>query len=101
VSGWVLGSWAALSLGLYVAYHPLAARLWYPRARRLFDDPRFLLPCTGLGALLTVLYLLSGSLWIPVTIHWIVVLVWLRFLGGEGLLTTPSVAPSPPAAGTP
>ncbi|MFM7754923.1 MAG: CPBP family intramembrane glutamate endopeptidase, partial [Cyanobium sp.] len=29
--------WNALSLGLFVLYHPVAARLWYPQARALFD----------------------------------------------------------------
>lgn len=41
--------WAALALGAFVAYHPLAGRLWYPAGRDLFHDPRFLGLCTGLG----------------------------------------------------
>jgi predicted Abi (CAAX) family protease len=80
-AGPVLG-WSAVSLGLFVAYHPLAARLWYRRARRTFDDARFLVPCALLGVVTTIAYEGSGSLWPPLVIHWLVVLGWLRFLGG-------------------
>ncbi|MFM9103008.1 MAG: type II CAAX prenyl endopeptidase Rce1 family protein, partial [Cyanobium sp.] len=42
-------AWIALSTGLFVLYHPLAARLWYPQGRTLFADPRFLVQCSLLG----------------------------------------------------
>lgn len=78
--------WAALALGAFVAYHPLAGRLWYPAGRDLFHDPRFLVLCTGLGAACTLGYWCSGSLAPPVLLHWLVVLVWLDPLGGAARL---------------
>ncbi|MEB3200003.1 MAG: CPBP family glutamic-type intramembrane protease [Synechococcaceae cyanobacterium] len=81
-----LGAWLALSLGLFVAYHPLAARLWYPPGRSLFRDARFLIPCTWLGLACGLAYLFSASLWPPLLLHWVVVLVWLELLGGRSRL---------------
>lgn len=79
--------WGSLSVGLFLLYHPLASRLWYPVARRLFHDPRFLGPCALLGITCVVAYDISGSLWCPVALHWIVVVVWLELLGGRPLVT--------------
>lgn len=81
--------WAALALLAFVAYHPLAGRLWYPAGRDLFHDPRFLVLCAGLGLVCTVGYWASGSLLAPVVLHWLVVLVWLDPLGGEEWLRPP------------
>jgi predicted Abi (CAAX) family protease len=79
-------AWSSLGLGLFVAYHPLAGRFWYPPGRRLFRQARFLLPCTLLGVICTVAYLVSGSLWLPVLLHAAVVITWLERLGGRELL---------------
>lgn len=75
--------WGLLSTGLFVIYHPLAGASWYPAGRRVFRDPRFLLPCTLLGIVCALTYGLSGSLWPPVLIHWVVVVLWLGVLGGR------------------
>ncbi|MEB3185099.1 MAG: CPBP family glutamic-type intramembrane protease [Cyanobacteriota bacterium] len=76
-------AWIALSLGLFVLYHPVAGRLWYPQARALFDDPRFLLQATLLGAACSLAYGFTGSLWPPVLIHWLAVVIWLEPLQGR------------------
>ena len=34
-------------------------------------------------------YILSRSLWVPVLIHWVTVVVWVSFLGGRNLLLAP------------
>jgi predicted Abi (CAAX) family protease len=81
--GAVLLAWIALSVGLFVLYHPLAARLWYPSARAVFTDPRFLVQCGILGLACAVVYVVTGSLWPPVLIHWLAVLVWLEPLQGR------------------
>ena len=81
--------WSSLALGLFVAYHPLAGRLWYRQGRRLFDDPRFLIACTLLGVACSGAYLASGSLWPPLLIHWLVVVTWLEWLGGRRLIEAP------------
>jgi len=78
--------WGALSVGLFTAYHPLASRLWYPAGRRVFSDPRFLVPCALLGLICVLAYQASGSLWLPLLLHWVVVVVWLEVLGGRRLL---------------
>lgn len=82
----VLLAWSALGIGLFVAYHPLAGRLWYRRAERVFHDPRFLLQTALLGVATTALYQGSGSLWPGVLLHALAVLVWLERLGGSQLL---------------
>ena len=79
--------WATLALAAFVAYHPLAARLWYPAGRELFHDPRFLALCGALGLVCTLSYWSSGSLLAPVLVHWLVVLVWLDPLGGTTQLS--------------
>ena len=78
--------WMALSTGLFVLYHPLAARLWYPQGRGLFDDPRFLLQCSLLGLACALAYSVSGSLWWAVLLHWMAVFLWLEPLQGRRLL---------------
>jgi predicted Abi (CAAX) family protease len=83
LSGWDSLSWGALSVGLFVAWHPLAGRLWYPQGRRLFDDGRFLLLAALLGVVCVIAYQATGSIWPPVLIHWLVVLIWLELLGGR------------------
>jgi predicted Abi (CAAX) family protease len=83
----VLLAWSALGIGLFVLYHPLAGRLWYRRAERVFHDPRFLLQTALLGVATTALYQASGSLWPAVLLHALAVLVWLERLGGSQHLT--------------
>ncbi len=75
--------WGLLSTGLFVLYHPLAGAGWYPAGRQVFRDPRFLVPCTLLGMVCALAYGISGSLWPPVLIHWVVVVLWLGVLGGR------------------
>ncbi|WP_026100891.1 type II CAAX prenyl endopeptidase Rce1 family protein [Synechococcus sp. PCC 7336] len=74
--------WAIASLVLFVAAHPLNAALYLTAARPTFFDPAFLI-CAGiLGAICTVVYWQSGSLWPPTVLHWIAVAIWLLCLGG-------------------
>ncbi len=86
-----MAAWGALSVGLFVAYHPLAGRLWYPQGRAVSDDPRFLLQCTLLGGACVLVYSLTGSLWSAVGLHWLAVLVWLEALGGHQRLEPDSL----------
>jgi predicted Abi (CAAX) family protease len=75
---------AFLSLAAYVLVHPLVALL-LPELRPVFQHPVFLLLVALLGAVCLFAYRLSGSLWPPVAIHWLVVTGWLS-LGGRGPL---------------
>jgi len=83
---WRFWAWGALNVGLFVLYHPLAARLWDRRQPAVFDDPRFLLQCALLGSACVLAYGASGSLWAPVLIHWLAVAAWLGPLEGHRCL---------------
>ncbi len=69
---WTIFSWAA-----FVIYHPLN-----PLGQPFFASPIFLLGAGLLGAVCTSSYLRSGSFWITVVMHWLIVVVWLLLLGG-------------------
>ncbi|OKH37645.1 Abortive infection protein [[Phormidium ambiguum] IAM M-71] len=74
--------WGSMSLVLFIIYHPLNGVTFFPAGRETFFNPVFLLQAAVLGIVCSVVYLQSGSLWLPVIIHWLVVVVWLLFLGG-------------------
>ncbi|KST62733.1 CPBP family glutamic-type intramembrane protease [Mastigocoleus testarum] len=73
---------AALLLLLFIFYHPLNAKTFYKVGNPTFFQPIFLILAGLLGLTLTIAYGITGSLWIIVFIHWIVVLVWLQLFGG-------------------
>lgn len=75
------GIWAGISLILFVAWHPVNAWLLNPWARPIFFDPVFLALATLLGLTCTLAYLRTGSIWSPVMIHWLTVIVWKLCLG--------------------
>lgn len=75
-----------LSSLAFVLWHPLNALTVNPGARQLFLDPAFLLIVFLLGVTCSLAYVLSRSLWAPVLIHWLTVLVWVLWLGGRNLL---------------
>jgi predicted Abi (CAAX) family protease len=76
----------AIALVLYVAAHPLNAYFFWPAAMHVFGNPFYLAMTTLLGLTCITAYLLSGSIWLPVLIHWLTVTVWLLLLGGQALL---------------
>ena len=79
--------WAASGLVLFVIYHPLNALTLAPRGNPTFFHPIFLSLAGLLGLACTLAYALTGSLWVIVVLHWLVVMVWLFALGGEQKLT--------------
>lgn len=74
--------WIGVSLLLFVVYHPLNARTFYPAGNPTFFDPTFLALATLLGIACTCTYSLTGSIWPGTLIHWLVVAIWLLYLGG-------------------
>jgi predicted Abi (CAAX) family protease len=76
-----------LSLILFVLYHPLNALVFYHAANPTFFNPVFLVLTALLGLTCTVVYLLTGSLWTIVIVHWAIVVVWLLFLNGHSKFT--------------
>ena len=76
----------ATSTVAFVAWHPVNALAFNHAAIPLFLDPWFLLIVAALGITCGCGYVLSRSLWVPVLIHWVAVVVWVLFLGGRNLL---------------
>ncbi len=72
-----------MSTVLFVLWHPLNALTINPTAVSFFLNPYFLLITTLLGLTCGISYILSRSLWIPIVIHWLTVVVWVIFLGGR------------------
>ena len=77
---------SALALAAFVAWHPINAWLFRPAAADLLTNPAFLLCVALLGIACTAAYLISRSLWPPVLLHWITVVVWIILLGGQKLI---------------
>lgn len=82
VSAEMQWAWGSVSLIAFILYHPLNAASFFPAGQTTFKDPIFLLLAGVLGIACAIAYLQSGSLLLPVLIHWIVVLSWLLLLGG-------------------
>ena len=76
----------ALSLSLYVASHPLNAMFFWPAAFDLFSNPYYLAMTALLGLTCSAAYLISGSIWPSVAMHWLTVALWMLLLGGQALL---------------
>jgi predicted Abi (CAAX) family protease len=77
---------AGAALVVYVASHPINALLFRPQAVGLFESMPYLALATLLGLTCTVTYLISRSIWPPIAIHWLTVVIWIWFLGGRALL---------------
>ena len=72
----------ALSVLLFVLWHPLQARTIGPLWAGAFLDPWFLAAAAILGVALARIYAATRSLWPCVLAHWLVVLGWKMLLGG-------------------
>jgi predicted Abi (CAAX) family protease len=78
--------WSIISLGAFIVYHPLNALTLYSAGKPTFWDWRFLTLAGLLGAVCSIAYYNTGSIWPPVLIHWIVVVSWIKLFGGKHLL---------------
>ncbi len=72
----------ALSVLLFVLWHPLQALTLGPPWAGAFLEPWFLATVAVLGAALARIYVATRSLWPCVVAHWLVVLGWKLLLGG-------------------
>jgi uncharacterized protein len=85
--GWVkISIMTLLSSVLFVAWHPLNALTVNTGAQEFFLNEAFLVIVFLLGMVCSLSYILSRSLWVPIIIHWLTVLVWVLFLGGRNLV---------------
>lgn len=74
-----------LSTVLFVLWHPFMA-LINPVSATFFFNPYFLLIVMLLGITCSLAYIYSQSLWLPIVIHWLTVLIWVILLGGRNLI---------------
>jgi predicted Abi (CAAX) family protease len=75
-----------LALIIFLTWHPLNAWLLFPAVLPLFSDWRFLLVTACLGVSCTHLWRKTGSLWPPIAVHWLAVVIWKGFLGAPQML---------------
>ncbi len=73
---------AAISLAVFVAWHPFQVLIGSPFAEAVFLQPGYLALVALLGLCCTVSRLRSGSIWPAVVIHWGVVVIWKALFGG-------------------
>lgn len=78
--------YALVSIFLFVVWHPLNASTINPAAYPIFTNATFLCIAALMAIACTVTYLKSGSIWIPVVIHWLTVLFWVFLLSGRNLI---------------
>ena len=75
--------WAdVMALTVFIAWHP--AQVWFglPMGQDTFLHPAFLIIVASLGAICTISYRRSGSIWPAVAMHWMTVLIWKGMLAG-------------------
>lgn len=87
--------WSGISLVLFILAHPLNGLLVMTSRRSTFFDSTFLTLAGLLGGVCTLSYLQSGSLWPPVVLHWVVVVIWLLCLGGDRRMSGKPHSPQP------
>lgn len=72
----------ALSVLLFVAWHPLQIFVFGSQWGRTVLNPWFLAAAAALGVACARLYWRTGSLWPPVALHWLIVVGWKALLAG-------------------
>lgn len=75
--------YALFSIAAFIAWHPINAMTINPLAHYLFTNPVFLCLAALMAIACTITYLKTGSLWVPIALHWLTVLAWVFFLGGR------------------
>lgn len=68
----------AISWIAFLLYH------LHPFVPPFFRSPAFLVGVILISTICTLAYLRSGSIWLPVVLHWVIVVVWLLMFGGLG-----------------
>jgi predicted Abi (CAAX) family protease len=78
--------YAAFSVALFVSWHPINAMTTNHTAYTIFTNPLFLSLAALMGIACTITYIRTGSLWVPIAIHWLTVLVWVFLLNGRNFV---------------
>lgn len=74
--------YSILSIIIFVIWHPFTALCFSHHYKHLFLDPSFLTIVLFMAIACTITYLKSGSLWLPIIIHWITIIIWILGFGG-------------------
>ena len=74
--------WIALSVMLFVLWHPLQVVTFGPPWAGSFLNPWFLAAVGILGLAVARMYAATRSLWPSVVTHWLVILGWKTIFGG-------------------
>jgi uncharacterized protein len=77
---------SVLAMAAFLVWHPINAALFFPEVLGLFSDPRFLLVTGMLGIACTLAWIETRSLWPPILIHWLAVVIWKGFLGAPVMM---------------
>jgi predicted Abi (CAAX) family protease len=78
--------YAAFSIALFIAWHPFNAITINHPAFSMFTHPVFLSLAALMAIACTITYLKTGSLMVPIAIHWLTVLGWVFFLSGRNFV---------------
>jgi predicted Abi (CAAX) family protease len=78
--------YVVVSTTAFVLWHPFNALTINRTAASLFLNLNFLMIAGALGITCSISYIASRSLWTPILIHWLTVVVWVVFLGGRNML---------------
>jgi predicted Abi (CAAX) family protease len=81
-----IAMYIVVSTSAFVLWHPLSALTVNRTAATMFLNPSFLLIAAAQGITCSISYVVSRSLWTPIIIHWLTVVVWVVFLGGRNRL---------------
>lgn len=85
-SGFSIAGLILLSAAAFTLWHPFNAYFFNPSAQHFFLNTWFLIIVFFLGITCGLAYVYSRSLWTPVLIHWVTILVWVFLLGGHNLV---------------
>lgn len=79
-------AWRAvlISTAVFTAWHGVET-LWLRREASTFLRPDFLAWAAALGLVCAVLRRRSGAIWTAVILHWVAVVAWIGWCGGEPL----------------
>lgn len=68
---------STIGIFIFVAWHPMMALFFKSSPQHIFMNPTFLAIVTLMAIANTLTYLKSGSLWMPIFIHWSTLFVWV------------------------
>ena len=78
--------YSVFSIAAFVVWHPINAMTINHPAYTMFTNPLFLSLAALMGIACTITYIRTGSVWVPIAIHWLTVLVWVFFLSGRNFV---------------